>query len=785
MRGILVKFFIRLALEDISNKSLPVKNHVKESCQNTGVAIRNLFGSRQAASVASRSTIGISYSTGRVGFQGKKSVVAGSLHEQFASWGSGQPVQKEKGLYIFGQQPPNIGEMATSRDDNSGSDSDDEVLILSDSEGLDPTEKMDFSEGHISSHGGHLARATSSKFKSNVLDLIRTHRLDMLFLCEPRISGAKATSVVKSLGFPCFEIVDVVGFSGGLWLLWDYSRVHVEVVGTSDQTISACVARNGQDPWLFTGVYASPNVVKRVKMWDYLSFVAASHNMPWLIAGDFNGLLTADEKFGGALECKSKGFRNWVDGNEMIDLGYSGPKFTWNNKRVYASICLGLLLITIQSRLRSGMPVCWLVLMLFSQEIVKHSYLTLPKLFPVIDAANLELLEKEVDMAEIKQSLFGIGGLKALGVYGFPACFYQAQWNKCADDIFAMVTQAFQKCSIPDKLNYTLITLVPKLQSPQSMVQFRPISLCSTLYKVISKILVARLRPILPNLISPNQELMHKFKLSKGKKGFVAWKIDLSKAYDRLSWHFVEYVLLELRLPAPLVKLIMNCVQSVRYQINVNGELTAPFSPMNGIRQGDPLSPYLFVLCIKKLSHVIYDAVSKNKWRPVKSSQSGPAISHLFFADDLVLFAEASASQAKIMKSCLDLFCSASGQVVNFDKSAIFYSPNTCKEVAKETSLICGSPLTNDLGKGGLGFKKTASMNQALLAKIGWRLHSKDNGLWAKIYEAKYLKGASIFDNSLGARQVCTTTWRSIMHGIQLLMQGMRWRIGRGDSVKF
>ncbi|CAL2259569.1 unnamed protein product [Prunus armeniaca] len=227
------KSVARQALEDISNKSLPVKNR-------------------------------------RVGSQGKKSVDAGSLHEQFASWGSGQPVQKEKRLYIFGHQPPNIGEMATSRDDSSGSDSDDEVLIPSDSEGLDPTEKMDFSEGRVSSHGGHLASntstpgegAVSSKFKSNVLDLIRTHRLNMLFLCEPRISGAKAISVVKSLSFPCFEIIDVVGFSGGLWLSWDDSRVHVEVVGTSDQTISACVARNGQDPWLFTGVYASPNAVK-------------------------------------------------------------------------------------------------------------------------------------------------------------------------------------------------------------------------------------------------------------------------------------------------------------------------------------------------------------------------------------------------------------------------------------------------------------------------------------------------------------------------------------------
>ncbi|CAL2278991.1 unnamed protein product [Prunus armeniaca] len=156
------KSVARQALEDISNKSLPVKNRVKENYQNTGVATRNTSGSRQAASVASRSAVGISDSIGMVGFQGKESVAASPLHEQFASWGGGQSVQKEKGLYIFGHQPPNIGEVATSRDENFGSDSDDEVLIPSDSEGLDPIEKMDFSEGRVSSHGGHLASNTST-----------------------------------------------------------------------------------------------------------------------------------------------------------------------------------------------------------------------------------------------------------------------------------------------------------------------------------------------------------------------------------------------------------------------------------------------------------------------------------------------------------------------------------------------------------------------------------------------------------------------------------------------
>lgn len=215
-----------------------------------------------------------------------------------------------------------------------------------------------------------------------------------------------------------------------------------------------------------------------------------------------------------------------------------------------------------------------------------------------------------------------------------------------------LVTTCFSEGSVLDNLNSTLITLVPKIESPESMVHFRPISLCSTLYKVISKVLVACLRPILPNLISPNQvsyvlgrhitnnilitqELLHKFKVSKGKKGFVAWKIDLSKAYNRLSWRFIKQVLVELTLPESIIKLIMSYVSYVKYQICVNGELTDSFTPSNEIRQGDPLSPYLFVLCVKKLFHIIFDSVQKGFWKPVKASQSGLVVSHLFFVDDL------------------------------------------------------------------------------------------------------------------------------------------------------
>ncbi|KAL6208769.1 hypothetical protein ACLB2K_019714 [Fragaria x ananassa] len=352
---------------------------------------------------------------------------------------------------------------------------------------------------------------------------------------------------------------------------------------------------------------------------------------------------------------------------------------------------------------------------LFTADPVQDLIVIIPSLFPEILASDMERMNRPISENDIHSALFRIGKLKAPGVDGFPALFFQQHWNLCAAEITSTVTQAFSSGVIPSNLNHTLITLVPKIPSPQHMQFFRPISLCCTVYKVISKIIVDRIRPLLRKWISPNQvsfvpgrhisdnimiaqELLHKCKNSKGKKGFMAWKIDLSKAYDKLSWKFIEQVLGEVKIPANFVKLIMSCISTASYQIIVNGELSQSFTGSRGIRQGDPLSPYLFVLCMEKLSHIIQSAVDMGYWKPFRASQSGPFVSHLFFADDLILFAEASASQANILKQVMNLFCSLSGQTVSFEKSRIFCSPNVKSSLANNISRICGSPLTEDLG---------------------------------------------------------------------------------------
>lgn len=127
----------------------------------------------------------------------------------------------------------------------------------------------------------------------------------------------------------------------------------------------------------------------------------------------------------------------------------------------------------------------WL-LSTFRGCLVKVQLFPIVNLFPSFVPADLEVLYKGVELFEVKESLFSIGSLKAPSVDGFPACFFQNQWHICGPAIFNMVQQVFTDCQIPERLNATLITLVLKVTSAQTMIQFRPISLCSTLYKVIS-----------------------------------------------------------------------------------------------------------------------------------------------------------------------------------------------------------------------------------------------------------------------------------------------------------
>lgn len=308
-----------------------------------------------------------------------------------------------------------------------------------------------------------------------------------------------------------------------------------------------------------------------------------------------------------------------------------------------------------------------------------------------------------------------MGSLKAPGPDGFQDLFYQKNWDVVAPSVYAMVLSVLQGKGLPPSLNETFLVLIPKLDKPELPSQFRPIGLCNVTYKIITKAIVNQIKPVLPLITSNTQtsffpgrqitdnivivkEVIHTMKRKQGLKGYMAIKIDFEKAYDRLKWDFILDTLNEMNFPKLMIEVIMQCVTSPSMRLLWNGEQTDPFTPSPVIRQGDPLSPYLFVLCMERLNQIIEEAVIQGHWKPIYASRGGPLLSNLFFADDIMLFAEATTEQASILSSCLHRFCLASGQKVSLQKSRVYFSKNVPTSTRESIYDTLSMEMTDDLG---------------------------------------------------------------------------------------
>jgi hypothetical protein len=187
---------------------------------------------------------------------------------------------------------------------------------------------------------------------------------------------------------------------------------------------------------------------------------------------------------------------------------------------------------------------------------------------------------------------------------------------------------------------------------------------------------------------------MHK---TIGKQGYLAAKVDLEKAYDRVNWEFFYNTLEHLGFLEGTVRLIMFCVQSTSLTLLWNGSKLPSFSPNQGLRQGDPLSPYLFVLNMEKLSCLISKKVSDKVWQPIHVSKNGPGISHLLFADDVLFFIKANKTQICSLIDVLTSFCNALGLIVNFDKSRVMTLRNVSRHLKNTLAQLSLMKFTSDL----------------------------------------------------------------------------------------
>uniref|UniRef100_A0A2N9IN55 Reverse transcriptase domain-containing protein n=1 Tax=Fagus sylvatica TaxID=28930 RepID=A0A2N9IN55_FAGSY len=157
----------------------------------------------------------------------------------------------------------------------------------------------------------------------------------------------------------------------------------------------------------------------------------------------------------------------------------------------------------------------------------------------------------------------------------------------------------------------------------------------------------------------------------------MAAKLDMSKAYDRVEWDYLRAILTKLGFHARWVSLVMECVTTVTYSVMMNGEQKGFIKPARGLRQGDPLSPYLFLICAEGLSALLRKAERDSLIQGVSICRGGPRVSHLFFADDSIIFCRATMAECNAILMVLSLYENASGQKVNSGKTALFFSHNT------------------------------------------------------------------------------------------------------------
>ncbi|XP_019186483.1 PREDICTED: uncharacterized protein LOC109181186 [Ipomoea nil] len=531
-----------------------------------------------------------------------------------------------------------------------------------------------------------------------------------------------------------------------------------------------------------------------------------------------------------------------------------------------------------------------------------HS-VTLPRgRFPPIHDDEWSEVNKPFSPEEIKQALFDMSPCKAPGPDGFSAGFYQQTWQIVGDLIVTFASKFFENGSLPEGSNDTIITLIPKTENPETVRQLRPIGLCNVTYKILTKAMTSRLKNISQKIVGMYQtsfvpgrqitdnillyqEVLNSFRTKKGAVGWMVWKIDLEKAYDCLSWDFIQDTLEDIGFNQSWRRNILACIRSPRIAIAWNGERSDWFTPGRGIRQGDPISPLLFVFCMERLSHLIEHATSAGQWKGIKLSRQGPLISHLLFADDMVLFGEASSNQAEIMMQCLDSFGNSSGERVNLLKSSIYFSNNTQADVQQAVLDRTGIPRVNDLGRylgvpsihgrlkvdtfagiidkirnrlagwrskslslagrlvlaqsvlstipyytmqttlipkgviasiermirnflwgakegerkcnlvnwntvtqckdsGGLGIRRLEEMNISFFAKLGWRLMSGDDSLWAKVFKSKY---AISNPNPLTWRpkQNMSNAWKGILRSAPVIHAGSIHQVHNGRNTLF
>jgi hypothetical protein len=306
--------------------------------------------------------------------------------------------------------------------------------------------------------------------------------------------------------------------------------------------------------------------------------------------------------------------------------------------------------------------------------------------FCSLEEEDNSMLMAPFSIEEVREAIWCSDGNKCPGPDGFNFNIIKAYWEIFKSDIMVFFSEFHSNAILPKAITASFLTLIPKKDNPQALSDYRPICLISSLYKILSKVLAARLKKVLGKLISkvqsaflPNRQILdgvlivnELLDLAKRRKDkCLLFKVDFERAYDTVNWNFLESMMVRMGFAEGWRRWMQACVFQSSMSVLVNGSPTEDFSVGKGLRQGDPLSPFLFLIVAEGLTGLMSKAVATNRFSGYKVSNN-ISFHILQFADDTIIVGEGNWNNLWSIKTVLRSFEIVSGLKVNFFKSKLY-----------------------------------------------------------------------------------------------------------------
>nr|XP_023923954.1 uncharacterized protein LOC112035356 [Quercus suber] len=491
--------------------------------------------------------------------------------------------------------------------------------------------------------------------------------------------------------------MEAKGRASGLCIMWK-ARVSIKVVEFDKNVIAVKVSDSVTD-WLLVGFYGLPYYSKKKKAWGNLFALLESHQGPWACIGDFNYIMNEDEQVRGCEGSSSaiNYLKELMFEYDAVNLGYSGNKFIW--AKDHAPIMLDTNPSDTFAHRPFRFKAVWLrddgcrlvIEKAWNMDKIKEIQNRQPSKNNEVAEQALQtelsewLIRSEVLWQQKSRELWLKLGDKNSRFFHLSTVIHRRNNNvdaiKKEDGTWIYESNQIRKpfrdtfmelfkeeeISFPEHLEHLVLPCITKeenvvLEKISSLKEIKVVLFemqdlkapgldglalfYKQLWPMVGNDLIKAVTSFFTRGTMPKEEILHSFKSRKTKPGLMAVKLDLQKAYDRVNWKFIQAVLLHFGFNEVFTGWVIACVSSVSFEVLVNRGKTECFKPSRGLRQGDTLSPYLFILRQEILSRLIDHELKLKKINDIKTSISGPTITHVMYADDILMFSKASRRDA-------------------------------------------------------------------------------------------------------------------------------------------